>query len=124
MRRSKRPRNPLQRRVEFAAMTTDALIADATQRLIDTFHPLKIILFGSQARGEAGPDSDFDFLVVMPDGTDRRAMAVAMRYRLADMPMAKDILVTTPDEISRRRDVVGTVLGPALSEGKVLHERA
>jgi predicted nucleotidyltransferase len=105
-------------------MTSDPVINDVLERLVRAFNPLKIILFGSRARGDARSDSDVDLLVVMPDGTDRRAAAVAMRYRLADMPIAKDIVVTTPDEISRRRHVVGSVLGPALTEGKVLHERA
>src|SRR5436190_22784541 len=101
-------------------MTSDPIINDMRDRLIRAFDPIKIILFGSRARGEARADSDVDLLIVMPDGTSRRAAAVAMRRQLADMPIAKDIVVTTPDEISRRRHVVGSVLGPALTEGKVL----
>lgn len=51
-------------------------------------------------------------------------MMVEMRCALLDTPVPMDILVTDPDEISRRGDVVGTILRPALREGKVLYERA
>ena len=104
-------------------MTTDLIIDDVVQRLIGSFDPLKIILFGSRARGDANPDSDWDFLVVMPDGTDRQAAAVGMLKRLADLPIAKDVVVTTPQDLDRRFDDVSSVLLPAMEEGKVLHER-
>ena len=50
--------------------------------------------------------------------------AVAIRRALADLPVCKDIVVTTPEEITRRGDLIGTVLRPALREGKVLYERS
>ena len=104
-------------------MITDPIIDDAIQLLVRSFNPLKIILFGSRARGNARPDSDVDLLVVMPDGTDRRATAVAMYRRLADVPFAKDVIVTTPRDIERRFDDVSSVLLPAMEQGMVLHER-
>ncbi len=86
---------------------------------------MRVILFGSRARGDAGPHSDVDLLVVMPDGIeDERRVTVEIRRLLRDMPVAKDVVVTTPEEIERRGDLVGTVLRPALREGKVLYERA
>jgi predicted nucleotidyltransferase len=42
------------------------------RRIVEAVHPLRIILFGSRARGDARPDSDLDLLVVMPEGTHRR----------------------------------------------------
>lgn len=51
------------------------LIEELVRRIVEFVHPLRIILFGSAARGEMGPDSDFDVLVVMPDGTHRRRTA-------------------------------------------------
>lgn len=103
--------------------TVESLISEMAERLVREFDPLKIVLFGSHARGEAGPHSDLDLLVVMPDGVDRRRESVAMLRALADLPVAKDVIVTTPDEIARRGDLVGTVLRPALREGRVIHER-
>ncbi len=67
--------------------------------------------------------SDVDLLVVMLDGTDRREAAIATRSAVGDLRLAKDIVVTTPDEIARRAHVVGTVLRAALREGRVVHER-
>ena len=99
------------------------VIDDATRRLTAQFHPLKIILFGSHARGDATPDSDLDFLIVMPDGTDRRRAAIEMHQLLSDLALPKDILVTTPSEIAQRGDLLGTALRPALHEGRVLYER-
>ena len=106
------------------ATDIDAIVATMVERIADRFDPERIILFGSRARGDAGERSDVDLLVVMPDGTDRRAAAVEMRRSLRRLPAAKDIVVTTPDHIARRGHVIGTVLRPALREGKVLYERA
>lgn len=103
-------------------VTTDAISA-MTLRLVEGFHPLRIILFGSYARGEARWDSDVDLLVVLDLCPNKRKAAIAMRRALADMPVAKDVVVTTPEEIRRRGDLTGTVLAEALREGKVLYER-
>ena len=94
-----------------------------TEIIVERFQPDKIILFGSQARGDADEGSDVDLLVVMPDDVDRRETAVQIHSAVADLPMPKDIIVTTPEEIARRGHVVGTVLRPALREGKVLYGR-
>lgn len=101
----------------------ETVVATMVDRIVDRFDPERIVLFGSLARGEVTTYSDVDLLVVMPDGTDRHEAAVEMRRCLRDMLTAKDIVVTTPDEIARRGHVVGTVLREALREGKVVHER-
>jgi predicted nucleotidyltransferase len=94
------------------------------ERIVRDYDPAKIILFGSHARGEAGLESDIDLLVVLPEVANKRQAAVAIRRVLRDLPVPKDIVVTTPEEIARRGDLVGTVLRPALREGKVLYERS
>jgi predicted nucleotidyltransferase len=105
-------------------MTPGECITVMMDRIVRDCHPLKIILFGSHARGEAGPESDLDLLVVLPEVASRRQSAVKIRCLLTDLPVPKDIVVTTPEEIARRGDLVGTVLRPALREGKVLYERS
>ena len=68
--------------------------------------------------------SDVDLLVVMPEVSHKRDVTLEMRRALNDLPVAKDVVVTTPDEIERRGHLVGTVLKPALEEGKVVYARA
>jgi predicted nucleotidyltransferase len=94
-----------------------------TERIVRQFHPTRIVFFGSQARGEAGPESDVDLLIVLPDVANTRQAAIAIRRALSDFPVPKDIIVTTPEEMVSRGDLVVTVLRPALRERKVLYER-
>lgn len=93
------------------------------ERIVRRFDPLRIILFGSWARGDARPDSDVDLLVVLPQVIDKRRAAIRIGEQLSDLQISKDIVVTTPDEIEKRGKVVGLVLHPALCEGKVVYER-
>lgn len=94
------------------------------QRIVRRCHPDRIILFGSQARGDATADSDIDLLVVVPDDRDRRGLVKSLRAELADIEVAKDIFVTTPRTIARYGDVIGTVLEPALREGVQIYARS
>lgn len=93
------------------------------ERIVRGFDPVRIILFGSYARGEARPGSDVDLLVVLPQVTNKRQAAIAIRRALNGVPVSKDIIVTTPEEIALRGDVIGLVLRPALREGEVVYER-
>ena len=93
------------------------------RRIVERFSPERIVLFGSYACGTAGPDSDVDFLVIMRFEGSKRDKQVEIRMALSGMGLAKDIIVATPEEVKKYRDVVGTVIRPALLEGKVLYER-
>ena len=95
-----------------------------TERIVRGFDPLQIILFGSQARGDAHPQSDIDLLVVFAEIDDKRKTAVDIRIALADLPVAKDILVSTPEELERHRTRIGSALRYAQREGKVLYANA
>ncbi|MDT0632697.1 nucleotidyltransferase domain-containing protein [Rubrivirga sp. S365] len=105
------------------AAPTDAHVQDAVRRLVRTLDPLRVAVFGSVARGEARPGSDLDLLVVLAHADDRRALRLAARRALVDLDVAKDVVVTTPEEIGRRGGVVGTVLHEALREGRTVYER-
>src|SRR5438477_13053447 len=102
----------------------EEVIGEMVRRIVERFHPEKIMLFGSHARGDATPDSDVDLLVVMPFEGSHREKQIDIRTELHDMPVAKDILVTRPEELARRRDAVGTMERPAAREGKILYERS
>jgi len=93
------------------------------RRIVEGFDPEMIVLFGSHARGSAGPDSDVDLLVVMPVCGSKRDLTIRIRKALAGMGLAKDVVVATPDEVERYRDLGGTVIFPAVHEGRVLYER-
>lgn len=94
------------------------------KRLVERFDPDQIILFGSHARGTAGPDSDVDLLVVMPVSGPKREKQIEMRVALHDIAVPKDIILVTPEQVAQRRNIVGTIIRPALREGKVLYVRA
>ena len=93
------------------------------RRIVKRFRPERIVLFGSHARGEAGPDSDVDLLVVMPVRGSKRKKAVEIAVALHDIRVPKDIIVTTPEAFAWRKDVAGTIERPAVREGKVLYAR-
>lgn len=93
------------------------------RRIVRQFHPERVILFGSHARGEAGPDSDVDLLVVVPAGK-KREKQLEIRRTLRDFTVPIDIVVSTPEEFSWRREIVGTIEYPAATEGKVLYARS
>ncbi|MEI6424625.1 MAG: nucleotidyltransferase domain-containing protein, partial [Lentisphaerota bacterium] len=69
------------------------------------FHPEKIILFGSYARGDAGPDSDADLLIVMNTGKNRRLRKVEILSKLAGIGLPKDIVIVTPQELEKYADM-------------------
>jgi len=98
-------------------------LPEAIALLVQGFHPLRIAVFGSHARGEAGPDSDLDLLVVVPHLGDKRETAMGMTKALRGLHAAIDIVPTDPDEIARRGETPGDVLRSALREGTVVYER-
>jgi len=92
-------------------------------RIVRKFQPERVILFGSHARGEGGPDSDVDLLVVMPVDGSKREKAVEIGVALHGIRVPKDIIVTTPEDFEWRKEVPGTIERPAAREGKVLYAR-
>ncbi len=103
--------------------SNQAKISEMVRRIVERFNPEKIILFGSYARGTAGKDSDVDLLVVMPVSGSKRAKQVELRLTLHDIRLPKDIIVVTPDEFEKHRNIVRTIVRPASREGKVLYAR-
>ena len=96
-------------------------IQQMVKRIVGQFHPDKIILFGSHARGGAGMDSDVDLLIVMPVDGSKRAKQLEIRAALHNFHIPKDIIVSTPEEFQWRKEVVGTIERPAAREGKILY---
>ncbi|MSU80014.1 MAG: nucleotidyltransferase domain-containing protein [Gemmataceae bacterium] len=94
------------------------------RRIVKEFKPEQIILFGSHARGEAGPDSDVDLLVVMPVEGCVRDKRIEIRQTLRDFVVPIDIIVSKPEDFAWRKEIIGTIEWPAVQEGKVLYARS
>ena len=104
-------------------MVDEVILSEAVRRLVDRFNPEQVILFGSQATGAADSHSDVDLLVICPVASGRRGLMVEMDRALAGLPIARDIVVLTPEEYEQDRLIPGTVARPAWLEGRVLYGR-
>ena len=93
------------------------------KKLVEQFDPDSIILFGSHARGTANDDCDIDLLDVLPIKGSKRAKQIEMRIALHEYKIPTDIIVATPDDVDRFRDIPGTIIRLALLEGKVMYDR-
>lgn len=96
-----------------------AALDELVRRIVEVARPDRIVLFGSAARGEMGPDSDLDVLVVKSGVEHRRRLAQDIYMNLSGVGV--DVIVLTPEDIEVQRDRVGSVVGPALDEGRVIH---
>ncbi len=104
--------------------TLAELVPSVVGEVVSAVDPVEVILFGSVARGEDGPDSDIDLLVVVDHvaPADKRALTAAI-YRAIDTFAPVDVLVTDPAQITHRRDNVGSILYWPLREGRTVYRR-
>jgi len=100
------------------------LLTEIVRRILAVSDPEQIILFGSYARGEPGPHSDVDLLVIERNVDAPRRESVRLRRALRGLLIPIDVIVATPQQIQRYRDTLGLIYGPAIREGKVLYDRA
>ena len=109
----------------YEGKTLEEWLPSVVERVVERFDPLRVILFGSLARGEPNYDSDVDLLVVFEHVRleNKRELTVEIRRAIAKVPVPVDVVVTDVDEIERQGHIVGTVLRPALREGRVVYER-
>jgi uncharacterized protein len=89
----------------------------------ETAQPQKIILFGSRARGDARPDSDFDLLVIKESSEPGYRRDATLYAALADLPVEVDVLVYTPEEVAEWARVPQAFVSTATREGKTIYER-
>jgi len=101
----------------------ERIFDEMVARIVERFDPERIILFGSAGRGGVRPDSDVDLLVVMPVKGSKREKAVEIGVAVNDIPLPKDIFVTTPEDFERRKEIVGTIGRPAGREGRLVYAR-
>lgn len=99
-------------------------IEEITRRLVAVAHPKKVILFGSFARGDFGPDSDIDILVIETSVTSKHSEMVRLRRALRGIIFPMDILVVSEAEYLERSGSPSNVYYWAAKEGKTLYEAA
>lgn len=97
------------------------VVPELTRRIVEIAHPQRVILFGSAARGEMGPDSDLDVLVVIRDGENRKRTCEAIYLGLYGLGVSKDVLVATEGDLAEFGEDPSLVYMNALAEGKELY---
>jgi predicted nucleotidyltransferase len=89
--------------------------------IVEAAHPQRVILFGSRSRGEAGPDSDLDMLIVVEDARERHGLAVRIREAIGQASVPVDIVIRDARELQQRSRLPGSVERSAVREGITLY---
>jgi uncharacterized protein len=90
-------------------------------RIVEEIKPLRVILFGSGAKGSMDDESDIDLLVVMPEGVHRRKTAQLLYRNIKNIGVPFDILVVTNSDLEKYKDSNGLIYQEILAEGKELY---
>jgi predicted nucleotidyltransferase len=97
-------------------------LTEVVQRLIEAYAPERVYLFGSNARGDAGPDSDYDLLLVVPDDAAPERKRAKLAYAtLWGTGTAVDVLVWTRSSFDRRVHLPTSLPATIIREGRLLH---
>lgn len=105
-------------------LADDRILAELVRRLVEAFQPERIFLFGSKARGEAGPDSDYDLLVVVGDEAPPERRRSRLAYQaLRGTRTAADVLVWSQGEFERRLHLAASLPAIVNREGILLYAR-
>jgi predicted nucleotidyltransferase len=100
----------------------DPVLAEVVRRLVEAYRPERVYLFGSVARGDAGRDSDYDLLLVVPDDASPERRRSRLAYEaLRGTGTAADVLVCTISYFEDRRSLKASLPGTILREGRLLH---
>ena len=94
---------------------------DIIRRIVEVAQPDKIVLFGSAARGDMGPHSDVDLLVIK-GGTDSLSLTRRIYSRLIGAAAAVAAIVVSPEDVERYKDSHALIVKPALRDGRVVYE--
>ena len=109
---------------QISDLHNDSTLAELVRRLEAAYRPERVYLFGSRGRGEPGPHSDYDLLLVVPDDASPERRRSRLAYEaLRGTGVAADVLVCTRTWFDRRRDLKASLPGTVLREGQLLHAR-
>lgn len=104
--------------------TGDRLLDEITGAIVERFRPRRIMLFGSRARGDALPDSDYDLFIEMDTDLALLQRSTAVQRLFPRRRWAMDVIVFTPGEVRRWRNDIGSVVYSVEREGRTLYEHA
>ena len=104
-----------------AGWPDQALLDEIVRRIVEVARPERIILFGSTARGEAGPDSDLDLLVVKSGVAHARRLEGEIYVNMFGLGVSVDIVVVAPEDLVAFRHKVGSIIRPALRDGREIY---
>ena len=100
---------------------TEDTLREIIKRVVDVAHPERIIMFGSAARGEMGPNSDVDLLAIKGGNYDQRKLEGDIYMNLHGVTQAVDVVLVTPEHVEKYRDTHCLVIKPALREGREVY---
>ncbi len=103
------------------SIVSEETIQAMVDRIVEKFKPQKVILFGSYARGNPGKDSDVDLLVIMDYKGRRIDLLRNIRKSLHDIRASKDIVIRSPEEVDKYSEFIGTILYPAMKQGRMMY---
>jgi predicted nucleotidyltransferase len=100
----------------------DLTLQELVRRLVEAYQPQRIYLFGSKARGDEEPDSDYDLLLIVADDAPAEHQRSRLAYQvLRGTGIAADVLVWTRSRFDKRSRVVASFPATVLREGKLIH---
>ncbi len=114
--------HPIGGRAQEEGALDDAILAEIVRRLVAAYQPERIYLFGSRARGDAGPDSDYDLMVVVPETKEPGYRLAQQAHRLIwDLGTAADILVWSREAFESRLHLRASLPATVVREGRLLY---
>ena len=96
-------------------------LQEIIRRIVEVANPERIILFGSAARGEMGPNSDVDLLVIKKGEFDYGNLTGNIYMNLFGVGIAVDIILTTPEQVEKYKNINYLIIAPAIREGKEIY---
>jgi predicted nucleotidyltransferase len=102
--------------------SSDPILAEIVRRLVEAYSPERVYLFGSAARGEAGPDSDYDIMLIVPDDASPERLRSRLAYQtLWGTGTAADVIVWPRSSFERRARVAASLPATISREGVLLY---
>jgi predicted nucleotidyltransferase len=108
--------------IEVVLQPTPQTVAEAIRRIVQTVQPVRIVVFGSRARGEHAPESDLDLLIILPGATKCEGLAADLYKAIGALGFSKDILLSNEERLERLKGSVNSVEAEAAREGLIVYE--